>query len=244
MKGRILSLKEIYTNNHYLVQVLIFSLVAIVGFYPGSYAILSGERPNPHISIHLHAFIMVLWIALIITQVSLKNMGLIHVHKILGLASVVLAPLMLISLCYVSFHGLLAGVGSAAMGVISNILLLQLYSIALFTIFFIWGFHSRLRDVETHKRAMIMTILVLLHAAIGRMPWLPFYSVPDSVAAVHLYNLVLIFPSLVYDKLTIGRLHSAHIIGMSAFILCILFTEVAWGASWWVSFVYGLLGHA
>ena len=235
--------KSVYTTNHYIIQVMVFIIVAIVGFYPGFISVLSGERPNPPAFVHIHAIVMLLWLALLLIQVSLVRFSRVNIHRIAGLFSVLLAPVLVISLCYVSLYGLYSAIGTAAMEVKSNIFWMQCYSVVLFTWFYIWALSTRKRDPETHKRAIVMSTLILLHAAIGRISWLPFYDVPNNVNAVHLYNFTLILPSLVYDVLTIGKIHRTYIIGLSVFAVCILITAIVWGELWWLNFVYVMFGY-
>src|SRR5690242_6380528 len=73
----------------------LFVLVAIVGFAPRSFAIVTGTMALPPLVVHLHAAVMASWVALLATQATLSLAGRMDLHRKWGLASLVVGPLVL-----------------------------------------------------------------------------------------------------------------------------------------------------
>lgn len=107
-------------------------------------------------------------------QATLALRGRIDLHRKWGLASLVVAPLVLTMLIAVTIVRQNDAAGTPAGPIVNNILFLQIRSIVLFPTFFIWALRTRRTDLETHKRMMLLATLMLLDAAIARMSWLPY----------------------------------------------------------------------
>jgi hypothetical protein len=70
------------------------------------------------------------------------------------------------------------------------------------------------RDAQTHKRLMLLATISIITPAIARIPLFSggppvFFGVTD----------LLIIACLLYDKLTIGRVHRAYVLGAAFVIL-------------------------
>src|SRR5690606_5612170 len=76
----------------YTFMTSLFALTAVVGFAPRSAAILPGMLPNPPLSVHVHAALMCLWLLLLVSQSALVAGRARYLHATLGLASLVLVP--------------------------------------------------------------------------------------------------------------------------------------------------------
>jgi hypothetical protein len=217
-------------------------VVAIVGFAPRSLAIVGGTMPMPPLVVHLHAAVMASWTLLLALQATLSLIGRMDLHRRTGLASLVIAPAVLLVLIAVTVVRQNAAAGTPAGPVVNNILFLQIRSILLFPTFFIWAFMTRRSDPQTHKRMMLLATLMLIDAAIARMTWLPFNVFPNSYLAVHLYLLLLLVPALLYDALTLGRIHRAWLAGLAFLLPYVVATEFVWGSNWWRAFGPRLVG--
>ena len=79
----------------------LFLVTAIAGFYPTSTGLLdaveAGTRPPPPLSLHIHAFLMVSWIALFFVQSVLIALGNRQYHIQFGLVSLILIPSIVIA---------------------------------------------------------------------------------------------------------------------------------------------------
>jgi len=229
-------------RHFYAGMAWLFVIVAICGFAPRSFAILTGTMRSPPLVVHLHAAVMASWVALLAVQASLSLAGRMDLHRRWGLASLVIAPLVLIMLITVTVVRQNAAAGTPAGPVVNNILFLQIRSILLFPTFFIWGLRTRRTDPQMHKRMMLLATLMLLDAAIARMSWLPYNEFPRSYLAVHLYLLLLMVPALLHDQLRLGRIHRAWLWGLGLTLSWVIATEFVWGTHWWRTFGPKLVG--
>src|SRR6185437_2265947 len=163
-------------------------------------------------------------------------------HRKWGLASLVVAPLVLTVLIAVTVVRQNDAAGTPGGPIVNNILFLQIRSILLFPTFFIWGLRTRRTDPQMHKRMMLLATLMLLDAAIARMSWLPYNEFPRSYLAVHLYLLLLMVPALLHDQLRLGRIHRAWLWGLGLTLSWVIATEFVWGTHWWRTFGPKLVG--
>ena len=226
----------------YAGMAWLFVVVAFVGFAPRSLAIVGGTMPNPPLVVHLHAAVMASWTLLLALQATLSLVGRMDLHRRAGLASLLLGPAVLLVLIAVTIVRQNDAAGTPAAPIVNNILFLQIRSILLFPTFFVWALMTRLTDPQTHKRMMLLATLMLLDAAIARMGWLPFNVFPNSYLAIHVYLLLLLVPALLYDALTLGRVHRAWLVGLALVLTWVVATEFIWGSSWWRGFGPRLVG--
>lgn len=217
-------------------------LVAVVGFAPRSMAIMGGTMANPPLVVHLHAAVMASWTALLAVQATLSLVGRMDLHRRAGMASLVVAPAVLIMLIAVTVVRQNDAAGTPAAPVVNNILFLQIRSILFFPLFFMLAWKARRRDPQTHKRMMLLATLMLIDAAIARMGWLPCNEFPQDYLAVHVYLLLLTVPALLFDLLTLGRIHRAWLIGLALLVPWVILTQFVWGSEWWRAFGPRLVG--
>jgi hypothetical protein len=217
-------------------------IIAVVGFTPRSLAIVGGTMPNPPLVVHLHAAVLASWVALLAVQATLSLTGRMDLHRKWGLASLVIAPLVLIVLIAVTIVRQNDAFGTPGGPIVNNILFLQIRSILLFPTFFIWALLTRRTDPQMHKRMMLLATLMLIDAAIARMEWLPFNQFPRSYLAIHLYLLLLFVPAVIYDLIRLGRIHRAWVWGLALTVPWVIATEFVWGSDWWVEFGPKLVG--
>ena len=242
----------------YACMAALLFAVAVIGFGPNSVGILAGTRPEPPARVHVHAALMASWLVLLLVQTSLVATGRIAVHQKLGFASFVLAPAMFLAMLWLTFAPyylfLAAGPQSApaspppldvaARGVAFS-LFVQGRAALLFAIFYTWAALARRTAPETHKRMMLMATLVVIDAALGRMSWLHGWTGiadADGYTIVHLYQLMLLAPAVVYDLVRFGRVHAAYLIGVGLFLPFVIATHVLWNHPAWQRAVGALFG--
>ena len=112
----------------------------------------------------------------------------------------------------------------------------------MFPVFVIWALAARVRDPETHKRAIILATLVPIGAAFARMPWSPGNDVMTTYDGPALLELALLAPALMYDKLRYGRVHRAYVIGLALNVPFLVASHLLWGSPWWVAAAPKLMG--
>lgn len=231
-----------FERHYYAAVAWLFVIVAIAGFAPRSVAILSGTLRSPPLVVHLHAAVMASWVVLLAVQATLSLTGRLDLHRKWGLASLVVAPVVLTMLIAVTVVRQNDAAGTPAGPIVNNILFLQIRSIVLFPTFFIWALRTRRTDPEMHKRMILLATLILLDAAIARMGWLPYNEFPKSYLAIHVYLVLLLVPALLYDLIRLGRIHRAWVWGLALTLPWIVATEFVWGSPWWREFGPRLVG--
>jgi len=226
----------------YFFLTTLIALVAIVGFSPSSAGILAGTIPSPPLIVHLHAASMVTWLLLLVAQAGLVTAGRPDLHMRLGLASLALVPAIVVLATAATviryYDGVEAGVGDF----MANVVLVQIRFIVMFPLYVIWALVVRVRDPETHKRAMILAAIVPIGAAFARMAWIPGNEVQMSYDPTSLLELALLAPALIYDKLRRGRVHRAYWIGLALTLPWLIAAHFVWYSSAWRSVVVTLMG--
>src|SRR5262249_17978905 len=117
----------------------LFVVVALVGFAPRSFAIVTGTMALPPLVVHLHAAVMASWVTWHALQATRSLAGRMDLHRRWGLASLLVAPLVLTMLIAVTIVRQNAAFGTPGGPIVNNILFLQIRSIVLFPTFFIWA---------------------------------------------------------------------------------------------------------
>ena len=227
----------------FLFMAWLFLATAVAGFGPSSAGILTGRLPIPPLVVHVHAACMLSWLLLLVTQSSLVATGNLRMHRTLGVASFVVAPAVLAAMITVTIvrYGALSDAGYGDLA--SNILALQLRSILLFPTFFIFAVATRRTAPDMHKRMILLATLVLVDAAIARMPWLPWNANRANYDIVHGYLLLLLVPALLYDLVRYGRVHRAYVIGLALLAPWIVATSLLWSSPWWLKTAPLLMGR-
>lgn len=242
-----------------LVAGLMF-VTALAGFVPDSFkrlaAIGAGERAPFSIWVHFHAVAMGAWLSLLLAQAILVATGSTRHHRRLGTASFALIPVVLISLILVASarYGQVWSAFAAAppeaqeklgkaLAGSNNLLLSQLRSGVLFAVFIALAMRARNVDSGFHKRMVVLATMVLMNAAINRVPGLPS-TMPESPLSLDLWGLVLILPLLVWDAIRLGRMHRAFVIGFAIWLPVSIGVQLAWGTEWWQNLVPWIFGYA
>jgi len=194
---------------------------AAIGFGPNTAGILTGRLETPPLLVHVHAAIMACWLVLLLIQAALVAADRKQYHRQLGIVSFVLVPLMIAVMAVLAITTFEAGPHSDAIAVV------QVRRLILFAAFFIWAIHARRKDPESHRRMQLWATVVLLDAAILRMPWLPNAGI-DNVAVAQTYQLLLMAPALTFDWRRFGRVHRAHWVALSVMVATTIPAGLLW----------------
>ena len=242
----------------YVFTAASFIAIVLAGFVPSSIekaaAVEAGTRPPFPLIMHLHALLMGAFLLLLLAQTTLVATGRNALHMRLGLASMLLAPAIVVVgflLAQGNYLGLSAAAQSAPpaaraelTGIVSqldNILLFQLRIGILFPLFLWIGLRARRRDPGLHKRMMILAVAVALPAGIDRIPWLPT-TLPDSPLATDLYTLLAISPMLLWDLFRNRFLHRAYWIWFGVCVPLAILVNGLWDTPWWHRTAPALMG--
>jgi hypothetical protein len=148
------------------MALLILGIV-LLGF--GQSYFLAGmiRAKLPNTLVHIHGAVFVTWIFFLLIQTSLVAIGKVKWHMTLGVASLVLIPLMIV----LGVLTLFDSIRRNGTGVPPELLLVgDLDELALFVVLTSWGLAVR-RDAAAHKRLMIFGTLAMLGPAIDRLPF-------------------------------------------------------------------------
>jgi hypothetical protein len=218
---------------------VVYVAVAIAGFAPSYRAYLAGTR-DIHWFAHVHGGLMGAWLALFVAQASLVAAGSVSLHRKLGLAGVALGATIWLSMCVTSVRVRVA-LDPPLDSFLWDVWLRELALSTIFLVFFVAAILKR-RDAPTHQRLMTLATVVLLQAAIDRLPVLRELAT-HSPHFGWLYVgclYVLIAPLMVLDLATLGRLHRATLAGLGITLAgSAVFIALA-GRPWWHEFAYQL----
>ena len=214
----------------------------------------AGARPSFPLVLHMHAVLMGTFLLRLLAQSWLMATGHTTQHMRLGLASIIIAPLLVIVGSFsvpTIYHQVWAGAQTApptmreqlqdVVQVVDNIMLLQIRIGILFPLFLGIALMARGRNAGTHKRMMFLATAMALPAGIDRIPWLA-HTMPASPLSVDLYTLAAISPMLIWDVLRNRRVHRAYWICLAAYLPFALLVHGLWDTQWWHQTARQLMG--
>jgi hypothetical protein len=168
-------------------QVLLaagFLLIAIAGF-ARSYLlrVADGHYQAPPI-FHLHGMLMFAWFSLFLLQSLSGTTRQYARHRAWGLVGVALFTALVCSTVALNIHSMhrdLARAGGAlqALGMPAATFL----TLALAMTLFAWAIASA-RKSQTHRRVMVLLMIVMLQAAVSRLAVQPFFAGPPNIALI------------------------------------------------------------
>lgn len=162
--------------------------------------------PSPHENIfYFHGALFTAWILLLVLQASLVTAGRSDLHRRIGPFGGLLAAAMLV----IGVVGALTAAGRATGFVGIPVPPMQFLAIPIFDMIlfpaFVWVGIAKRRDLQSHKRWMLLATVNLVTAAIARWPGmaplgpLAFFGVAD----------LFIVALAIWDFKTRGKLHPA-----------------------------------
>lgn len=222
---------------YYLVVLAVFYIVvAAVGFTPSYQAHFAGQYHIFPIA-HIHGALMAMFLLLFLAQTFFIASDNIALHRKFGTASLFLASLAWLSMLLATRRPLVAEVLPVD-HFLYDVLLVQLMLILLFPILFIWGVMARTKP-EIHKRVMIFLILVILQVSIDRMRWLPNFNLPKHFGS-DIYVYLLTLPLLIFDFITLRRIHKTTIICLAILVAAHFAVYVLFETPGWHKFASGM----
>jgi hypothetical protein len=154
-------------------MALAMAAATFVGFAPTYYLAAWNDAPTPVLtqSIHIHGALCTAWMLLLAVQTGLIAARRPDIHRLTGIAGVVLGAAILVT-------GVLVAIGSerrvhtaANAGTLADpyvFLIFPLSAVGLFALFGIIGAASRHRP-DVHKRLMLLATMSLLGPALARI---------------------------------------------------------------------------
>lgn len=235
----------------FVFMAALFFATALAGFVPDSFMkadlVAASKRPPFPLILHVHAVLMGAWLTLLLVQATLMATGNRAYHMKLGIASVVLAPaivvtgIILVPTLYAQYSNAAAlATGADLAGYQAdlvrkgNILMRQMQAGLLFSLFVVLALRARRTDPAFHKRMILLATVVPLPAALARVPWLPS-TMPTSPLSVDLFTLLWIAPLFLWDLHRQRRVHRAYWVWLAFWIPTSIVVHSLWGSEWWQS---------
>jgi uncharacterized membrane protein len=204
--------------------------IAIFAFWPSYFGRLPGE---PTIYMHVHAAVMLAWMALLIAQPVLIRARRPDLHRALGQASYVLAPAAVASAILLA-HSRFAPMAAEDFARAAPFLYLPLAATMLFALTSAFAIAWRRRP-PVHARFMICTGLTLIDPVVARILGLRFPPLPDDrlypLIGYGLTELVLLALVVVDRNATRGRRVFPAVLALFAVVHLGFFT-LAQAAAW------------
>jgi hypothetical protein len=186
----------------------------------------TGVAASPSLAplIHFHAFAFSAWILLFVAQSTLVAAGRTDIHRRLGIAGAVLAPIMIVLGSMTAVRGARDGWNPGGPYPDSlAFMVVGFADILVFSMFVAAGLYYRRRP-EVHKRLMLLgTVGALVWPAITRMPYV-------AGRPILMFGLLgaLVLASAVHDVVLYARIHPVSLWG-GLFILTTFPVRVAVG---------------
>ncbi|MBO9557782.1 MAG: hypothetical protein J7515_04240 [Caulobacter sp.] len=242
----------------YVFTAASFIVIVFLGFIPDSLgkmaAVQAGQRPPFPPVLHVHAALMGSYMLVLLTQTWLVATGRVAQHRVLGSIGAVLAAALVMAgfvLVPTMYHQVYAGAQAApppakaqmaqVVGIVENIMLLQLRIGFLFAILVFLGVAARQKDPGFHKRMMILSIAAALPAAFDRITWIPT-TLPGGPLSSDLYVLLAIAPMFLWDLFRNRRVHRAYWVWLAVAAPFTIAVHTLWGTPFWHATAKRLMG--
>ena len=181
------------------MPLLMFATV-LFGFAKTYFLAGMVAAPLPNKLIHLHGAAFTSWMILLIVQTGLVSAHRVKWHMKLGLFGFGLAVVMVILGCSAAVNALHRGSGVPDLDPVT-FFIVPITSMLLFSVFILFAYRQR-RNVEAHKRLIIIATISLMDAAVARWPLAVVHRYPVMQDVVIFGFLLLI---VVYDLWSLHR---------------------------------------
>ena len=212
----------------FLPAVLIGIVLAVVGFWRTYFGpLLAGTVHEPTI-IHIHAVVMVTWLAVVMAQVGFAASGRVRLHIQLGPWVMGYGVVMIVVGLLAISEGFAARLATGDVFRAQRWLFGPLRDVVFIVPFLAAGWVYRRRP-EIHKRVMLVATTLLVLPAVGRMAFLGF--------PVPVWKFMLVWPLPVYlamahDFRTKRMVHPVYVIGIAAMLTMRLVLPLNTSGAW------------
>ena len=215
----------------YIGIALAIAITVFAGFAP-TYYLRAYYQSTPLDGLrHLHGVVFTAWVLLFLVQSTLVSAGRVSLHRRLGVGGAVLAALLVVA--GTTMAVVTAAEGRAPLGVPPlSFLAVPFFDMVVFTGLAATGLWHR-RRADIHKRLMTLTTIALLGAPIAR---LPFGAPVVGLLGVFAIADLFIVACIVYDLVTLRRVHPATLWGGLAIVISQPLRLAISGTALWLGF--------
>jgi hypothetical protein len=208
-------------------MALAMALAVFVGFAPTYYLAALNDARTPVLtpSVHIHGALSTAWILLLIVQTRLIAAGRRDIHRLAGLAGVLVGVAILVSGIFVALNSERRVHTEATADTLADpyvFLIFPFMTVSLFAVFAAFGVLNRRRP-DIHKRLMLLATANLIVPALARVATqattaMGLAGPKGAVGGVLLLN-VFLAGLVIYDLTTRGRLHPVTLWGVGIIVL-------------------------
>jgi hypothetical protein len=221
-------------------MAIAMALVCFAGFAPSYYLKAQFSTPALKPIIHFHGLVFTAWMVLMIVQTSLISAGKARLHRQLGIASIVLVMLMVVSGAAVIWGRATTVTPAVPHEMILAFMAIATVALVMFPTMIGAALLFR-RNAGAHKRLMVVATTIFLSAATHRL--LMFLIDPAVSPPVFFgVNDLFIVALAAYDFLSRGRIHAATLWGGLVVIAAQAGSLVLAGSSMWMTFARWMTG--
>ena len=228
------ALTRIREKRIYLIAAILFPLVVLIGFGRTYYfKPFIGAPPLSSYLVHMHGAIMTAWVTLFVAQVFLVRTKNIRIHQRLGMFSIALASLAVISGFFTAIAAAKNGAASSPPGIPRlSFLTVPLFDLVTFSVLFAAAIYYR-KKAANHKRIMLVLAISLLPPAIARIP----IESLQALGPLYFFGLptLLCLVALFYDRLQNGKFNRVMVYAILFLIASYPLRIMIWGTETWLA---------
>lgn len=204
------------SHRFHVVLACAFVAVAVAGFTPSYWSQVAAGTFQGAPIFHLHGLLLFGWTCLYLAQTALVASGRTVRHRAWGMAGIAWFSVMVCSTIALIVRSMRVGESQGAGDAALPISVASFITIALMSGLFAAAI-ANVHRTETHKRLMVLVMVVLLQAAVARLVVLPLLPPgPPSLEATVLTAIVtdlFVVAAIIHDWRTLGRPHNVYIRG-------------------------------
>ena len=219
-------------DNFYYYMAWALAIAVFVGFAPTFYLGASFDIPRLHLEgmeqrpsrplEHMHGFIATLWMALFIAQTGFVKSTKISRHRKLGIGGMVLGVILIAQIVVLMFQTAsarnAAGILDEPFVTLTNrIFWGNVLMVVPMAVLMTVGFLNR-RNPHIHRRLMLLLMLCLLPATVGRIARFEPQGLPMAALSSLIFLGFLSAP-VVHEYVTKRHVHPLYLIGCPAIFL-------------------------
>ncbi len=220
----------------FFLMALAMLVIILIGF--GSRIALTPQGAK-HLSpiVIAHGAVFLCWFVLFAVQARLIGRGGYTLHRKLGIASLTLAALMLVT-GFLATNSAIARPDWSIGGFVGPAsAVFPTFDLLTFTPVYILGLWLR-KNAAAHKRLMLLAGLMMIDPAAARMG----IGLFDNPMIGTLIEAMLFGALLIYDWRSRGRPHWASVVGTVLFFGCMAARFAVWSSDGWPQFALALYG--
>jgi hypothetical protein len=218
-----------YTNSSIVFIGLL--LLSFIAFWPTYYAVFFSSE----FYIHFHAAFAVLWFAMLIAQPYLIKSRRLDMHRFIGKASYLVAPLVVISIVLLA-NSRIKAVPESFYPIQTYILYLQISLAFMFAL--TYGFAVYYRQTKPiHARLMVATAFTFIDPIFARILNIvaPYITWNNQMITFMMVNLILITLSILDRKNRKAKWVYPSLLGLYLIVEIPIFFDLT-SLTWWQAF--------